>query len=186
MSGVFRPVALKLDSIEIPIYEALDYNESIQGKGGLALLRTVKGLGIRQSAWKKRVIQISGGGSLPSALGEIDTDVSHVLSLAMPRSIQQLAPLVTFTVPAAHRTDLTLTQGGVSAEGYAVMSRDEFIVQTPVVSFVGNTVVITAVTGAIAYRVNYWPKFTVYIDPPSDEMDIRAAEHGWSLTAEEI
>lgn len=172
-----RPKSLTIDSIAIPIFEAMTYSETIEKVGGFVLLRTVLGGGLRQSNWVKHRISISAGGSIPASLLELDHEVSHTLKLATPQSIQSTSNVI--VVPTERRSDVPL-------EAYAVMSLDEELVEAVIASEVVDTVTITAVAGAIAYRVVYWPQFTVFIDPPGSNINHRDADHQWSLNCEEI
>jgi hypothetical protein len=164
-----------IDGLEIPIWEAQDYSEDFERFGGFGLLRTCEGTGIRQANWVKHKVTLSGSGSLPPAFTLIDHTVTHTLKLAVGKAIQSASNVI--VVPAARRSD-------VAVEGYAVMSVTGFLVPTAV-SIPVNTATLTIVPGAVAYRVVYWPQFTVWIDPPKDDADHRSASHSWSITAEE-
>ena len=171
-----RPRSLSLGNIDIPILEVEEYSETIEKIGGFVLLRTVLGSGLRQCNWVKHRITISGGGPLPASLLEVDHTNSHVLKLSAPQTIQ--SPSNVIVIPAARRTDVPL-------EAYAVMDVDGYLVEANIISVVVDTVTLTAVAGAVAYRVNYWPQFTVFVDPPSSQTNRRGAVTQWTLNCEE-
>jgi len=172
-----RPRTLTIDVLEIPILEAANYSETLERIGGFVLLRTVLGGAKRQCNWAKHRISLAGDGSIPSALLELDHTVQHTLKLACPQAIQGTTNVI--TIPAARRADVPL-------EGYAVMDIDGYLVETSVVSVVGDIVTLTAVTGAVAYRVNYWPEFEVFADPPSTNDNRRGAGSQWTMNCEEV
>lgn len=172
-----RPRTLTIGALQIPILEAASYSETIEKVGGFVLLRTVLGSALRQCNWVKHRISIAGGGSLPASLLEINHTVTHVLKLAAPQTIQSTSNII--AIPAARRADVPL-------EAYAVMDVDDFLIEANIVSLVVNTVTITAVPGAVAYRVNYWPQFTVFVDPPGTNVNRRESEHQWTMECEEV
>lgn len=171
-----RPRTLTIGPIEIPILEAENYAETLEKVGGFVLLRTVLGSALRQCNWVKHHIAISAGGSLPPALLEIDHVAMHVLKLAAPQAKQSTSNII--TLPTERRADVPL-------EGYAVMDVDDFIIESPV-SLLGDVATVTTVPGAVAYRVNYWPQFTVFVDPPSTNVDRRGSVHQWTMNCEEV
>lgn len=171
-----RARSFSLGNIDVPILELEEYSETIEKIGGFVLLRTVLGSGKRQHNWAKHKITISGGGPLPPALLEIDHTVSHVLKLSAPQSVQSPSNII--VIPATRRSDVPL-------EAYAILDRDDFLVPAEIASVVVDTVTITAVPNAVAYRVNYFPQFTVFVDPPNSNSDRRAADTQWNLNCEE-
>lgn len=174
-----RDRTLTIDALEVTVLEAADYSENIERIGGFVLLRTVLGSGLRQCNWVKHKISLSGSGLIPSALFEIDHAASHTLKLTAPQVIQ--GPTNVIPIPAWRRTDLT-----PEVEGYAVMDKDGYLVETSVLTIIANVVTLTAVAGAVAYRVNYFPQFEVFVDPPSVSENRRGAGTQWTMNCEEI
>jgi hypothetical protein len=172
-----RPRSLSLGNIDVPILELEDYNETIEKVGGFVLLRTVLGGAKRQHNWAKHRVTISGGGPLPASLLEVDHNAMQVLKLAAPQSIQ--SPSNVIVIPAARRADVPL-------EAYAVMDVDDYLVEAVIATTIVDTVTINVVPGAVAYRVNYWPQFTVFVDPPSSDSNRRGADTQWTLNCEEV
>jgi hypothetical protein len=66
------------------------------------------------------------------------------------------------------------------------MDVDDYLVEAVIASTVVDLVTITVVPGAVAYRVNYWPQFTVFVDPPSSQSNRRGADTQWTLNCEEV
>jgi hypothetical protein len=83
------------------------------------------------------------------------------------------------TLPAARRSD-----SGFTPFATALLDGNR-AVSTPV-SLVGNVATCTAVTDAVAYRVNYYPAPTVWLMRPSESGSQSDASYRWELIAEEV
>ena len=80
----------------------------------------------------------------------------------------------------------TARRGDVPLEAYAILDIDNFMVEAVIASEIVDVVTITVVPGAVAYRVNYFPQFTVFVDPPGSNADRRGADNQWTMNCEEV
>lgn len=165
-----------LGGVEVAFDAAHQISQTYEALGGRALLRLADGSAVKQQAWglKWRTV-ITGQGRLPEGLSGLDYTASMDLYCMAPLSIWH-ASATGLTLPAARRTDWV-------PHGYAVVAGRH--VRTPI-SLSTNAVTFTAVAGAAGYVCAYYPKLTVYADPPRLTFAGRGPVAGWELIAEEI
>ena len=170
---------LLIGTLSIPLLSTLEIDQQYQALGTEAILRSVSGRGIKQMTYHKLRIVTSGGGWLPIGLNDVDYTAQHVLGCVIPRAIPAVFSTRQATLPAARRTD-----SGYIPFGTAILAGD-VAVATPV-TMSTNTATCTAVSGAVAYRVNYYPAPTVYLMRPDESGSHADASYRWELVAEEV
>lgn len=172
-------MSLLIGSVSIPQIAALDLDQQYQPIGGEAILRACSGRGIKQMTYQRLRITTSGSGWLPAGLAELDFTAQHVLGCVVPRGVPAVFATRQATLPAARRSDSGFTPFATALlPGGQAMS-------TPV-SLAGNVATCTAVTDAVAYRVNYYPAPTVWLMRPSESGSQSDASYRWELIAEEV
>lgn len=168
--------SFELGGIIVPLTAALGLSQSIAMVGGRASLRFANGASLRQQAWRRMSVVLSGDGWVPLGLDGLDFEATMTFKAGVPHALRTNNGVV--TLPAARRTDT----------GYLPFARAHLPggsdVATPV-SLVGNVATCTTVTGAISYTVSYYPQLTVWADPPEQQFDRANASANWSLNLEE-
>lgn len=168
--------AFELGAVVVPIIAALDLQQQIETIGGSASLRLGQGALIKQTAWRRVRITLSGSGWCPLGLGNLDWEAQHVLKCGLPDSITTATPSI--ALPAARRTDA----------GYLPFAR----AHTPggwrdtSVAIAGDVATITPVPGAQMYQVWYYPQITCMVEPPPRDFDRGANRAAWELVCEEV
>lgn len=165
-------------SISIPNRSALDLTQTYEPIGGDTLLRSISGVGIKQTTWKKTRTTITGGGWIPPGLATIDHTVQVSISCIVPRAVACDGSRQA-TLPAARRVD-----AGHTPWAFALMPDGGAV--NSVVSMAGNVATATAVTNAIGYQVLYLPLLNCWINRPVESGSRSDGTYQWSLTAEEV
>lgn len=167
--------AFELGGIVVPIHAALDLQQRIEPIGGSTLLRLGQGAAVKQTTWRKRRVTLSASGWCPPGLDALAWDTALTLKCGLPESITTAT--ASATLPTARRTD-------AGYEPFARAHTAHGWQDTPM-TLAGNAATITAVTGAIAYQVWYWPQLSVYAEPPAQDFDQASAQASWELVCEE-
>ena len=174
-----------LGGLRVPIESVLDFSQTYEPIDQVARLRMMTGAAVQQVSWRKLRTTLSGAGWWPAGLDALNFDAALVLDCAAPRSITSASNVI--MLPPARRTDTDYLPVGYAlvlpAGGAARF--DTVLVPTPL-ALAGDTATLTAVSGAVAYQATYYPRLNVFADRPQAETDIAAAQHRWTLTAEEI
>lgn len=167
--------AFEIGGIVVPIHAALDLQQRIEPVGGTSMLRLGLGAAVKQTVWRKHRVTLSASGWCPPGLGALDWDSPLTLKCGLPESMTTAT--TSATLPAGRRTDA----------GYEPFARAHTAQgwQDTTVSIVGNAATITAVSGAVAYQVWYWPQLSVYAEPPAQDFDQSTAQASWELVCEE-
>lgn len=141
-----------------------------------SILRMANGTGVKQTIWSgKTKIITRGQGRFPPGLRGLDYSASMVLECVTPVAIDSVSNVI--TVPSARRSDIDL-MGLALIDGRSVHAG---------VSLSGNTATLNTVSGAAAYQVLYFPKFTVFASRPTENNSARQwGQHGWNLVCEEV
>ncbi len=171
---------LIIGGIEIPTHALMDgFTQDYEELAGISARRTLAGSLLIQRAWpldRNYLLRttISGGGSMPPPLDQLDRGSVHEVSCAEARMIAAQVPVI--ALPAGRRSD-----GAHAPRGHALV--DGELVETSVVMS-GDTAILAPVSGAQQYQVRYWPRFTGFITHKSSG-DPWQARRTWSLTIEE-
>jgi hypothetical protein len=174
---------LEIGGWVIPTETLLTFDQQYRDLKGERFARTADGSGIVRTAWQGKVAtQINGTGWVPSGFENITAGSSYLLKCAMPRS--KGSATTTVTVPANRRTDV-----GHQPIGYALVG--DSLVETPITNLAAinakttNDATLTAVAGALHYRVHYWPEITAVVIDSECRGD-NGAEFVWRVNLEEI
>lgn len=173
MSRVGR--AFELGGVVVPLTAALNLRQRVETVGGRHALRFANGASLRQVAWEKRRVTLSGNGWSPLGLDGLDFGATMTLKCGLPEGLRSTSGIV--TLPAARRGDA----------GYLPFAR----AHTPegdlatAVSIDSDVATCTPVSGAISYTVSYFLQLTVWVDPPAREFDGAGATTNWELIMEE-
>lgn len=165
----------EIDNIKIPLHACLNFSQSYDTIESISTIRTMNGSAIRQGTYKKLKTTLSGSGSAPVGLSDINTYITHVLKCASPKSIKSNTNII--VIPSARRTDTEY-----APVGYAYV--DNYPVKTTI-SISTNTATLGLVDGASEYQVLYVPQLTVYIDVKESE-DLRSGSKSWTIEAQEV
>lgn len=167
---------LWLGGVRVPLHSVLDFEQSYSTIEGGRVLRMTDGAAVKTVHWRRISTTVSASGWIPPGLLALDYDAPLVMRCAAPRSIVTTATVV--TLPAARRSD-------AGQEPYAEALVDGLWQPTDV-DIAGDTATITAVPGAGAYRVSYYPELTVFASSPEESGDLARADYRWSIEAEEV
>lgn len=173
MSGI----NLIVDGVEIPFQASHSISQSYTPILAETLLRMEDRSAVKQSSpGKDRMrIETNGTGHIPLPLEAIDYKKSFVL--ACSDALIKYSQLNVFDLPASRRLDVDCA-GFAVVDGKAIRSS---------LSIAGDTATVTAVVGATAYQVAYFPTFTVFAQRPTETGASRSVNgRSWALICEEI
>lgn len=172
-------MSLLIGTVSIPLLAGFDIDQQYEPLGAETILRAVSGRAIKQQTYERIKVVTSGSGWLPAGLDELDYTAQYVLGCVVPRGVPAVFATRQATLPIARRTDSGFTPFGVAlmADGSA---RDS------AVTMAGDVATCTAVFGAVAYRVNFYPAPTVYLVRPQTSGSVSDASYRWELVGEEI
>lgn len=162
-------------SFELPSCAGFDINQRYEPLGGEGILRAVSGRGIKQSTWQKTRITTSGNGWVPDGIQSLDFNAQHALACIVAETVPAVFSTRQATLPTTRRTDT-----GHIPFGLAQLA-DGQTVESPA-SVAANVATVTAVSGAVAYQVGYYPLLTCWINRPTRS----GPEHSWEFVAEEV
>jgi len=166
---------LKIGGIEIP-FQVYAAEQGFGPLEGSTVLRKLNGAGVKQTHWRKLVVNVSGSGFVPPALAGIDWTQPVEFACITRRSIGSAT--VSATIPSARRSDIS-----PPVEAFAVVNG--YLVPTAVVVTV-DTAVATAVAGASGYQFHYYPKVNCFSQGPREGFNYAQASASWSIEAEEV
>ena len=172
-------MVLKIGTLAIQLFAALDVDQSYEPIGGEGILRTIGGAGIKQMTWQRWRVTTSGSGWLPAGLEALDTRMQTTLACVVPRTIAADLATRQATLPAARRSD-----AGHLPWGVAILA-DGSVVQTAA-TLAGNVDTLAAVAGAVAYQAMYLPLLTVWAMRPTDSGERGSASYRWQIVCEEV
>ncbi len=176
MTSVWNTPPLIVAGISIDVHQSLSLTQTYEVVGGQATRRMASGLAIRQTYWLRLKSTISGQGILPPGLDAIDNTQPQEVSCAVKRSITSTSN--TILLPSARRTDSLATP-----EGFANVNG---IWKRTSIAIDGNNIAtLTAINGASAYMVQYFPKITGFLDIKTST-ERTASQMSWEITIEEV
>jgi len=165
-----------INLVQLSLYESLENSQTYESIGGNTLHRMLDGTGVKQTNWAKIKTTLSGSGGLP--LGFSGLDYSGLLTLKCGAKRAVSSTLNVLAIPSNRRIDGTY-------QPTAKKRIDGFYVDA-VVNVVANTATVVLDVQATAYMVLYYPQIQVFMNDPSESLDIRTESSGWSITAEEF
>lgn len=167
---------LLINTLRLPLAVAGEISQDYEDFGGFAALRLGLGAIVHQEVWRKTRTAITAQGLLPPGLNGIDWAQAITLGCVAARSIQSASNVI--TIPAARRSDAAPYGFAIDASG---------LLKPTAVGVVGNVATLTAVAGATAYQVLWYPLLTVRAPSgPSVRYDAAGALASWELTGEEV
>lgn len=167
--------SFEIGGLVIPVTAAFTLRQRIETLGGRNPIRFANGASLRQIAWQKLRVTLSGDGWVPLGVDALDFASTMTLKCGLPAALRNASGVI--TLPAARRTDT----------GYTPFARAHLPtgdVQTAV-ALVGNVATCTTVAGAISYTVSYYPELTVWADPPAQDFDGAGAATSWELVLDQ-
>jgi hypothetical protein len=144
------------------------------------------GTAVKQQQWEKMATSIQGVGMFPAGLDSLDYCNPMVMQCVGYREVTKTSP--TMEVTQSRRTDTDHEAMGFAlTDAFGEWVPTSIISSTPSGTRTGfDNVVVTAVSGALAYRVKYLPEITVFAEHPEQDDDVRGSEISWTLNAEEV
>lgn len=174
---------LKIGSLIVPVEALLEFEQNYEDLQGQDFKRTAAGGGILRLTWSGKLrTLVTARGWAPPPLFDLDIGSTHTIGCAVPDSASSAT--TTVTLPAARRTDADHQPIGFADTG-------DRLVLTTITNAAAinakstNDATLVAVSGAIAYRVHYWPEIVAAITERPRRGDSKASFR-WSLVAEEI
>ena len=167
---------LKIGStFDLPLCAGFDIDQRYEPIGGETILRAGTGRGIKQMTWSKTRITTSGNGWVPDGIQSLDFTAQHTLACIVAETIPAVFSTRQATLPTTRRSDTGHIPFGLAqlADGQTVESA---------VSVTANVATVTAVSGAVAYQVGYYPSLTCWINRPTKS----GPAHSWEFVAEEV
>jgi len=143
--------------------------------GGSTEQRMADGTGYKQTHWRKTRITSAGSGPLDPALEQLD--YSRPLELWCVKPIGVSGTALAYELPpiAKRRPDVAPWAWAQVGGGW---------VETPL-DVLGDIATVTAVPGAISYRVSWLPRYMVLTDGVISDFDESRGLYDWSLEARE-
>lgn len=150
--------------------------QSYEPIGGSAVLRLSQGAGVKMTHWRRTRISASGSGWLDPGLESLDYSQPLELLCVKPRAIDGTALEYSLPPSAERRPDV---------QPWA-LARVGDAWQETAVALNGDQALLTAVSGALAYRVCWLPRFIVFTDGVASDFDESSGLYDWSLAAEQV
>lgn len=169
-----------LANLQMVFENHLELSQSYNIEQAARVTRHADGSARKQTAWGGKLkTTLSGSGWIPPGLSMLDYSASMEMSCIAPRGVTGTSNAI--TIPAARRAD-------AGFEPWAIAHVDGARVDTVIESIDGSDLAtLTAVSGASHYTVFYYPKITVFADPPTQqEHDVMADNFRWQLEAREV
>lgn len=174
-----RGRAFQLGGVVVPVEAAMQLSQRIEPvDGGAGVLRLGRGAAVKQVAWEKQRVTLSGSGWAPPGLLGLDYAQPMLLRCGLPDVAEGIGDSNLIELPLARRTDA----------GYLPFARAH-TAQGPVsaaLEVVDDLAAVTPVEGAIAYTVWFFPEFTVYASRPGRTFTSDGAAASWELVCEEV
>lgn len=167
--------AFELGGIVMPLDAAFRVSQQVERAGGRSALRFANGASLRQQAWRKLRVVISGDGWSPLGLDALDFESTMTFKSCAPLAIRSNSNVI--TLPATRRTD-----AGYLPYAWAHLPNGP---ASTAVSISTNVATCVSIADAISYSVSYFPQLTVWADPPSQQFDVAGAASSWELILEE-
>lgn len=170
-----KPIPLVLGGIAIEQYVG-PIRQRYEPMGGSTELRLSAGAGVKMTHWTRTTTSISGTGNLDPGFDQLDYSGPLELLCVKPRAMNGTVPVFALP-PAAKRRSDVLPWGWALVDG---QWRDT------AARLVGDSVQLSPVNGAQAYRVFWYPRLVVFTDGIVSEFDEGTGLYDWSLEAREV
>jgi hypothetical protein len=166
-----------LSGLSLTFESHLDLDQDYYDEQASRITRHCDGSARKQTCWRGKLrTRISGQGWIPPGFDLLDYAEPLEMSCIALRAITSGSNVI--TLPAARRTDRGF-------EPFAYATVDGGKRDTPL-ALSGDTATVATVTGAAFYTVCYYPKLTVFADPPTQRHDAIADKYSWDFEAREV
>ena len=171
-----RQPDLVVNGLRLPVPVGAQITQDYEDFGGFAPLRFASGAALVQESWRKARTVIAASGLFPPGLAAVDWAAPVTLGCVATRSRQAAGNVI--NVLGNYRTD-------APPYGFAVLPGDRYLPTQ--VAMAGNVATLTAVAGALAYQILWYPAMTV-IAPAGVQIswDAQGAVASWRIEAEEM
>ena len=166
----------ELGGVSVALHANLEFRQQYRPVVSANTRRMMDGSLNKQSNWTRVGTSLSARGWVPHGLDGLDYSSPLLMKCGAPRAITSASNIL--TIPAERRAD-----AGYEPQAYAIKNGEQ--IETSI-GIATNTATLGIVVGAEFYQVVYFPEITVYADPPAQDLDVHAAEYGWTLRAEQI
>jgi hypothetical protein len=166
-----------LGGLSLTFESHLDLNQDYDEEHASRITRHCDGSARKQTCWRGKLkTRISGHGWIPPGFELLDFELSMEMSCIALRAITSASNVI--TIPAARRADR-----GFEPFAYATVNGGK---RDTTMTLAGNVATVAAVSGAAFYTVCYYPKITVFADPPIQRHDAIADKYSWDFEAREV
>lgn len=172
---------ISIGGLSVPLDSVLSFSQTYRPIERSTIHRLgVLGRGVKQTLYTGKLgTTISATGWTMPGLSGLDRSAEHELLCGATLSNSGGTSNIQIGNSNRRRSDT-----GFEPVAYAIFSDNQ--VKTPVsVDSAGNCTV-TAVTGALYYKVDWYPKLTVLITDLVEDTQADVATYTWELTAEEV
>ena len=177
-------VRLQIGALIVPTEALLEFDQDYRELEARAIDRAASGSVIIRTLWDgKLATRINATGWTPG-LEDLDAGQVHTIRGAIPRAASSAT--TTVTLPSNRRTDVDPIGLALVPEG--TIDRE---VETPITNLAAinakstDDATLTAVSGAVGYRVKWFPEFSAVITTLRSRGD-HSASYRWELEAEEV
>ncbi|MOA18674.1 hypothetical protein D3C78_1390080 [compost metagenome] len=135
-----------------------------------------QGAAVKLIHWSRTRTSASGSGWLDPGFDALDYSQPLELLCVKPRAMDGTG--LTFALPPAEQRRSDEQPWGLARVG------DRWVETALVLA--GAEAQLTAVAGATAYRVCWYPRYVVFTNGPASDFDESTGLYDWSLTAEQV
>lgn len=171
---------LSIGGITVPLDSVLSFSQTYEPIERSTIHRLgVSGRGVKQTLYAGKLrTTIQGSGWTAPGLSALDLSQTHVLLCAAPLSNGGGVGNIQIGDENRRRSD-----AGFEPVAYALF--DDGQQKTPVTVDALGGCVITPVAGAVRYKVDWYPRLIVWVEPPQESVQTDSAQFLWNLVAEE-
>lgn len=172
---------ISIGGLTVPLDSVLTFSQSYQPIERSTVHRLgTAGVGVKQTLYGGKLrTTISATGWTAPGLSALDRSAQHTLLCAATLSNAGGANDIKIGDSTRRRSDT-----GFEPVAYAIFADRH--VKTPVVVDAAGNCVITPVTGALQYKVDWYPVLTVLLIDFNEDTQADSATYAWDLVAEEV
>jgi hypothetical protein len=166
-----------LGGLSLTFESHLDLDQDYIEEQASRITRHCDGSARKQTCWRGKLrTRISGQGWIPSGFDLLDYAEPLEMSCIALRAISSASNVI--DLPADRRADR-----GFQPFAYATVGGGK---RDTTLTLSGDTATVATVDGAALYTVCYYPKLTVFADPPRQQHDAINDKYSWSFEAREV
>lgn len=172
---------ISIGGLSVPLDSVLSFSQTYRPIERSTVHRLgVVGLGVKQTLYTgKLATTINATGWTMPGLSGLDRSLQH--ELLCGATLSNSGGLNNIQIGNSNRRR---SDSGFEPVAYAIFPADQ--VKTPVSVDSSGNCSVTAVTGALYYKVDWYPKLTVIVTDLVEDTQADVATYTWSLTAEEV